>query len=74
MHVADGDDASSKNQGVRAYGYTVELRDTGQYGFQLPASQIIPSGQEMVPATIAWLAFCRDNPLRYDAANVTRIR
>jgi len=69
-----GDDASSKNQGVRAYGYTVELRDTGQYGFQLPASQIIPSGQEMVPATIAWLAFCRDNPLRYDAANVTRVR
>ncbi|KAF9934282.1 hypothetical protein FBU30_002700 [Linnemannia zychae] len=29
----------------------VELRDTGTYGFQLPASQIIPSGQEF------WAAF-----------------
>jgi len=28
------------------YSYTVELRDTGRYGFLLPADQIIPSGQE----------------------------
>jgi len=27
--------------------YTIELRDTGQYGFILPASQIIPTGQEI---------------------------
>eukprot|EP01090_Pellita_catalonica_P000510 TRINITY_DN10352_c0_g1_i2.p1 TRINITY_DN10352_c0_g1~~TRINITY_DN10352_c0_g1_i2.p1 ORF type:complete len:445 (-),score=53.41 TRINITY_DN10352_c0_g1_i2:52-1233(-) len=26
--------------------YTIELRDTGRYGFQLPAAQIIPTGQE----------------------------
>jgi len=26
--------------------YTIELRDTGTYGFQLPADQIIPTGQE----------------------------
>lgn len=26
--------------------YTIELRDTGTYGFQLPPSQIIPTGQE----------------------------
>ncbi|KAI1316639.1 hypothetical protein EDD11_009674 [Mortierella claussenii] len=26
--------------------FAVELRDTGRYGFSLPASQIIPSGQE----------------------------
>jgi hypothetical protein len=36
-----------------------------RYGFQLPASQIIPSGQEMVPAALAFLAFTRDNNLRY---------
>jgi murein tripeptide amidase MpaA len=27
--------------------YTIELRDTGQYGFILPPSQIIPTGQEI---------------------------
>jgi len=27
--------------------YTIELRDTGQYGFVLPASQIIPTAEEI---------------------------
>jgi carboxypeptidase A4 len=26
---------------------TVELRDTGNYGFVLPAAQILPSAEEM---------------------------
>jgi hypothetical protein len=29
------------------YSLTVELRDTGNYGFVLPASQILPSGEEV---------------------------
>ena len=29
------------------FSMTVELRDTGNYGFVLPASQILPSGEEM---------------------------
>ncbi|KAJ4375924.1 hypothetical protein N0V83_001202 [Neocucurbitaria cava] len=29
------------------YSMTVELRDTGTYGFVLPANQIVPSGEEM---------------------------
>ncbi|KAL1799192.1 hypothetical protein ACET3X_003229 [Alternaria dauci] len=29
------------------YSMTVELRDTGNYGFVLPAAQIVPSGEEM---------------------------
>ncbi|KAK2489232.1 hypothetical protein MC885_019528 [Smutsia gigantea] len=33
------------NQGIK-YSFTFELRDTGRYGFLLPASQIIPSAQE----------------------------
>jgi len=33
--------------GVR-YAFTTELRDTGNYGFELPANQIIPSGEEYV--------------------------
>ena len=37
------------NQGIK-YSYTFELRDTGHYGFLLPANQIIPTAQE------TWLA------------------
>eukprot|EP00735_Rhodelphis_limneticus_P000090 TRINITY_DN1013_c0_g1::TRINITY_DN1013_c0_g1_i1::g.29921::m.29921 TRINITY_DN1013_c0_g1::TRINITY_DN1013_c0_g1_i1::g.29921 ORF type:complete len:439 (+),score=148.58,sp/P48052/CBPA2_HUMAN/42.35/1e-105,Peptidase_M14/PF00246.19/3.9e-82,Propep_M14/PF02244.11/5.1e-15 TRINITY_DN1013_c0_g1_i1:45-1319(+) len=32
------------------YSYGVELRDTGRYGFMLPADQIIPSGEETFAA------------------------
>jgi len=28
------------------YSFTIELRDLGSYGFLLPRSQIIPTGQE----------------------------
>ncbi|KAG9321357.1 hypothetical protein KVV02_007155 [Mortierella alpina] len=38
------------NVGVKAP-FAVELRDTGRYGFSLPASQIVPSGEE------TWEAF-----------------
>ncbi|KAF1386431.1 hypothetical protein PFLUV_G00094770 [Perca fluviatilis] len=37
------------NQGIK-YSYTFELRDTGRYGFILPANQIIPTAKE------TWLA------------------
>ncbi|XP_064611668.1 carboxypeptidase B-like [Liolophura sinensis] len=35
------------------YAVTVELRDTGKYGFLLPANQIIPSGEETLQGIIA---------------------
>lgn len=35
-----GEDASSTNGGYRAAGYSFELRDTGEYGFLLPADQV----------------------------------
>lgn len=34
------------------YSYGVEQRDQGQYGFVLPANQIIPSGQEILVAAL----------------------
>jgi carboxypeptidase A4 len=29
------------------FAYTIELRDTGRYGFILPEDQILPSGEEL---------------------------
>ena len=34
------EDAAEKNDGYRAAGYTIELRDTGRYGFLLPPDQV----------------------------------
>lgn len=39
----------SYSQGIK-YSFTFELRDTGRYGFLLPASQIVPTAHE------TWLA------------------
>lgn len=33
------------NNGIK-YAFTFELRDTGRYGFLLPADQIIPTAEE----------------------------
>eukprot|EP01136_Pigoraptor_vietnamica_P018372 Opistho-1_new@5357 len=34
------------------FSYGVELRDTGKSGFLLPANQIVPSGEEILPAIL----------------------
>lgn len=33
--------------------YTIELRDTGEYGFVLPPDQIIPNGEEYLEGLVA---------------------
>lgn len=38
------------------YSFAIELRDTGNYGFVLPPSQIRPSGAEMWAAMLYTLA------------------
>jgi len=45
-------DDNAHKLGVK-YVYTLELRDTGRYGFILPANQIVPSGKEVVEAMLA---------------------
>lgn len=52
LYVASGgsDDWAKGGAGI-PYSYTVELRDTGRYGFELPATQILPNNAEM------WEAF-----------------
>jgi murein tripeptide amidase MpaA len=58
------EEATSYNAGFRAAGYTLELRDTGRYGFQLPPDQIIPSGQETLPAIIYAVQRIVRSPIR----------
>ncbi|XP_047452857.1 carboxypeptidase A5 [Mugil cephalus] len=49
------------NQGIK-YSYTFELRDTGYYGFVLPASQIIPTAKETWLALMAIMDHTFKNP------------
>jgi murein tripeptide amidase MpaA len=47
IYPATGSSVDYVNDVVGAdYTFTSELRDTGNYGFVLPASQIVPSGEE----------------------------
>ena len=49
LYIASGNavDFAKGELGV-PYVYTIELRDTGSYGFLLPPDQIIPTGEEIV--------------------------
>ncbi|KAI8846546.1 hypothetical protein BC829DRAFT_491248 [Chytridium lagenaria] len=49
--------------------YTAELRDTGTYGFELPANQIIPSGQE----TLAGVKALWDYIINYYGPTTTTV-
>jgi len=47
---AGGSDDWAYGSGIFEYSYTLEIRDTGRYGFLLPPAQIIPSGEECLEA------------------------
>ncbi|XP_069720378.1 carboxypeptidase A1-like [Phaenicophaeus curvirostris] len=49
------------NQGIK-YSFTFELRDTGRYGFLLPASQIVPTAQETWLALKVIMTHALDHP------------
>ncbi|KAJ8245426.1 hypothetical protein GJAV_G00270600 [Gymnothorax javanicus] len=48
------------NQGIK-YSYTFELRDTGRYGFILPANQIIPTAEETWLALMVIMEHAKNN-------------
>ncbi|XP_048013736.1 carboxypeptidase A1 [Megalobrama amblycephala] len=48
-------------QGIK-YSYTFELRDTGRYGFLLPADQILPTAEETWLALMAIMEHTKNNP------------
>ncbi|XP_066561257.1 carboxypeptidase A1 [Amia ocellicauda] len=49
------------NQGIK-YSFSFELRDTGRYGFILPANQIIPTAAETWLAVMTLMEHARDHP------------
>uniref|UniRef100_A0A8C6WN64 Carboxypeptidase A1 n=1 Tax=Neogobius melanostomus TaxID=47308 RepID=A0A8C6WN64_9GOBI len=48
------------NQGIK-YSYTFELRDTGRYGFILPANQIEPTAEETWAALLVLMTHAKNN-------------
>jgi len=50
--AAGGADDWAYGSAKAKYAYTIELPDTGAYGFQLPASQIMPVGKSLTNALI----------------------
>lgn len=49
------------SQGIK-YSFTFELRDTGRYGFLLPASQIVPTAQETWLALMTIMEYTLNHP------------
>ncbi|XP_050697047.1 carboxypeptidase B-like [Eriocheir sinensis] len=58
--AAGGSDDWAKGVAGVKYAYTIELRDTGNFGFLLPASQIIPSGEETFQGLLVVANFIKD--------------
>ncbi|CAG0893548.1 unnamed protein product [Cyprideis torosa] len=56
LHMGSGGarDWAKGIQGIK-YAFTFELRDRGEYGFLLPAEQIIPAAQETLAGILAML-------------------
>ena len=53
-HTGGSDDWAKGGAGIK-YSYTIELPDTGRYGFILPASKAKGVGQEAVTLTKAMI-------------------
>nr|XP_053647888.1 carboxypeptidase B [Cherax quadricarinatus] len=58
--AAGGSDDWAKGEAGVKYSYTIELRDTGRYGFLLPEDQIIPTGEETFEGVKVVANFIRD--------------
>ncbi|XP_072003599.1 carboxypeptidase A1-like [Engystomops pustulosus] len=62
IYQADGTTTDwAYNNGIK-YSYTFELRDTGKYGFILPAEQIIPTAEETWLALMTIMEHVKDHP------------
>ena len=54
IYIASGTSVDwAKGELKIPYVYTIEVRDTGRYGFLLPPDQIIPTGEEIMAFHVA---------------------
>jgi hypothetical protein len=62
LYTASGtaSDWAYEKAGIK-YSYTIELRDTGTYGFLLPRNQIIPTGEETFNGLLAMIGQMEKN-------------
>jgi len=63
LYIASGIASDWAYGELGIWGFTYELRDTGQFGFLLPADQIIPNSAEVLPA-ILFLADWASQPVQ----------
>ncbi|KAL8222511.1 UNVERIFIED_CONTAM: hypothetical protein K2H54_077128 [Gekko kuhli] len=61
IYQADGTTIDWTYENGVKYSYTFELRDTGRYGFVLPAAQIIPTAEETWVALLKIMEHVRDH-------------
>ncbi|XP_069618170.1 carboxypeptidase A1-like isoform X2 [Ranitomeya imitator] len=62
IYRADGTTTDwAYNNGIK-YSYTFELRDTGKYGFLLPAEQIVPTAEETWLALMTIMEHVKNHP------------
>ncbi|KAJ8303417.1 hypothetical protein KUTeg_019813, partial [Tegillarca granosa] len=59
--AAGGSDDHAKGIHKIKYSYTLELRDTGTYGFQLPENQILQTAEETWTGVQAFAAYLANN-------------
>lgn len=67
--AAGGSDDWAKSRGVK-YSYTIELRDTGYYGFDLPAKYIVDTAKEAQAATFVFASHVAESNDMRNAAQV----
>lgn len=76
LYPASGctDDWMTTKGGMTAF--TIELRDSGRYGFLLPATEIVPTGEEAFAATMYFVEYVLKNeiPVNEYVDNASRRR
>ncbi len=63
LYVADGSSVDWIHESGSAAAWTIEVRDTGSYGFVMPPSEIVPNAEENFEAFLAMGAWFAAHPV-----------